>query len=214
MAAAPSSNRKHLMYKLYGQRGAGSLAPHIVLEELGVPYEFQHIEKDFMKSAEYLRINPLGVVPTLVLPNGKPIVESAAMIMHLTNAHASALAPQPGTPAHAEYLQWMVFISANVYETLLRTAYSDRYTAGGAAEAAKVKEKSEADMTRQFGIIERALDPFLHGKEPGAADIYLHMFTTWRTPRNALARYPKIAALGKAIGSRPAVRKVMAVNAD
>ena len=202
------------MYKLYGQRGAGSLGPHLVLEEVGAKYEFQHIENDTMKSAEYLKINPLGVVPTLVLPNGKAIMESAAMVIHLTNAHPSHLAPEPGTPAHAEYLQWMVFLSANVYETLLRTAYSDRYTAGGAPEAAKVKERSEADMTRQFGIVERALDPFLHGKAPGAADLYLYMFTTWRTPKRALAGYPKIAALAKAVGAHPAVKTVMAANAD
>ena len=63
--------------------------------------------------------------------------ESAAILVHLALLNPQAtIAPQPGTTRHATFLQWMMFLSANVYEAALRVYYSGRYSSRGAADAA------------------------------------------------------------------------------
>src|SRR5256886_16938494 len=61
----------------------------------------------------FRRINPAAKVPALVLPDGTAVFESAAILIHLTNAHPAAdLAPVVGSTAHARFLQWMLFLSS------------------------------------------------------------------------------------------------------
>jgi GST-like protein len=112
------------MYKLYGRPGSGSLAVQMALEEIGAPYERIWVSTGAADVAQFRETNPTGRVPALMLPDGTVMFESAAMLIHLALAHPkSALAPQPGTNRHAAFLQWMVFLSANVYESVLRVYY-------------------------------------------------------------------------------------------
>ena len=72
-------------------------------------------------------INPAGKIPALVLPDGTAVCESAAILIYLSTAHREAqLAPPPGSTAHARFLQWMVFLSANVYDAALRYYHAER----------------------------------------------------------------------------------------
>lgn len=203
------------MYKLIGRKGSGSMAPQLALEELGAPYAVTYVEREHLSTPEYLKLNPMGRVPALVLPTGETMVESAAMLAYLTAAHPSELAPQPGTLPHARFLQWLVFLSANVYETYLRFFYADRYTADGAQGAAAVKAQARTDLDKQFAIVEAALSPNLAGAELTLADHYLYMLATWYDPApDALyAKHRRIADLGKRLEARTAVRKVLEENA-
>lgn len=203
------------MYKLIGRKGSGSMAPHLALEELGVPYTITFVEREHLSTPEFLKLNPMGRVPALVLPTGQTMVESAAMLAYLTTAHPSKLAPEPGTLAHAQFLQWLVFLSANVYETYLRYFYADRYTAAGETGAAPVKAQAAADLEKQFGIVEAALSPCLAGPDLTLADHYLYMLSTWYDPTAAAlyAKHPKIGALAKRLEARAAVQKVLKENA-
>src|SRR6266702_4807967 len=145
-------------YKLYGRANAGSLAPQIVLEEIGAPYEMIWVSKAPADVESLRQINPTGKVPALVLPDGAPIFESAAILIHLTNAHPAAnLAPPAGTTGHARFLQWMLFLSSNVYESVLRSYYPERYSTRGPAAAAEIKQQAVADCERHLGLIESAL---------------------------------------------------------
>src|SRR5204863_175265 len=81
-------------YKLYGRANAGSLAVQIVFEEIGAPYELLWVGTTPAELEAFGRINPAAKVPALVLPDGTPVVESAAIVIHLTDAHpTAALAP-------------------------------------------------------------------------------------------------------------------------
>src|SRR5215469_9117875 len=123
-------------YRLYGRRNAGSLAPQIVLEEIGADYELTWVSKSPADLDILRRVNPAAKVPSLILPDGSAVAESAAILIHLTNAHpAAGLAPPMGSTAHARFLQWMVFLSANLYEAILRYYYAERYSTSGAAGA-------------------------------------------------------------------------------
>jgi glutathione S-transferase len=95
-------------YKLYGRQGAGSLAPQMLLEEIGAAYELIWISKAPADIEALRRISPAAKIPALLLPDGTVVSESAAILIHLTNAHPEAgLAPIAGGPAHAHFLQWM-----------------------------------------------------------------------------------------------------------
>ena len=88
------------MYTLYYSPGTASLVVHLALLELGVPYRLEKVDfdKGAQRSTEYLRLNPRGQVPTLVI-EGKAYFESAALLMLLAERHPEArLAHAPAAP--------------------------------------------------------------------------------------------------------------------
>src|SRR5664279_1685867 len=135
------------MYKLYGRPGSGSLAVQIALEEIGANYERIWVGTDAAAVAQLRETNPTGRVPALMLPDGTVMFESAAMLIHLSLSHPqSALAPQLGTTRHAAFLQWMVFLSANVYESVLRMYYPVRYPTRGEPDAEAIRGQGTTDF--------------------------------------------------------------------
>jgi glutathione S-transferase len=195
-------------YRLYGRPNAGSLAPQIVLEEAGAPYEVVWVSKS-AADLEVLRgVNPAGKIPTLVLPDGTVIAESAAILIHLAQAHPAAkLAPRPGSSAHARFLQWMVFLSANMYDAALRCYHSERYSSAGSAAAADIRAQAADDYARHLERIHDELSPYVLGEQLSAADPYLHMLAGWY-PQDARAlRLPKLAQHAELLRRRPATRK-------
>jgi glutathione S-transferase len=203
-------------YKLYGWSGSGSVAVQVALEECGVPYERIWVGKEPADIAAYRRINPTGKVPALALPDGTVMFESAAMLIHLTAAHPEArLAPLAGTSRHAQFLQWMVFLSANVYESVLRLYYSDRYSTDGAAAATGIRERADADYMTHLELISACLGPYVLGDHYSVADLYLYMLASW-VPGEKSALYARLPALGMhaaRLAARPAVVKVEADHA-
>lgn len=200
------------MFKLYGRKGAGSVATQALLEEVGAAYENHWVEDT--KAPWYLAICPNGKIPALQLPSGELMFESAAMIAYLVEAYPGAhMAPAAGTPAKARFHQWLAFISSGFYETMLRFYYSDRY-----GEAASVKQAAISEIKRLLSVVEGELNksgPFLCGKEVNGADIYLCMLLSWfePTPEEALAATPKVLALYQAVTQRPAWQRTLAKNA-
>jgi glutathione S-transferase len=196
-------------YRLYGRQGAGSLAPQMLLEEIGAAYELIWVSKAPAEIEAFRRISAAAKIPVLVLPDGTVVSESAAILIHLTNAHpAAALAPVAGTSGHAHFLQWMVFLSANAYEAALRFYYPDRYSVAGEA-AAQIKTQALADWTGHLEIVHAALSPYVLGAALSAADLYLHMLVSWYRPDDpALAsRLPKLRQHADLLRRRPATRK-------
>ena len=204
-------------YKLYGRQNSGSLAAQIVLEEIGAPYEMIWVGRT-PADVEVLReVNPMGKVPALALPDGTAVFESAAILIHLTLAHPAAnLAPPVGSPAHARFLQWMLFLSSNVYETVLRCYYPERYSTSGQAAANEIKDQAVADYARHLELIHDALSPYVLGEKVSAADPYLHMLAAWYPGDLAAlhARLPKLAQLAKLLRQRAATVKAEQAHTD
>src|SRR5690348_12962936 len=89
---------------------------HLALLEIGAPYRLERVDvdRDAQRSREYLRLNPQGRVPTLVV-DGKPYFESAALLMILAERHPEAkLAPPLGSEARVAWYQWIVFFANTV----------------------------------------------------------------------------------------------------
>jgi GST-like protein len=203
-------------YKLYGWSGSGSVAVQAALEECGVPFERIWVGKEPADIAAYRKINPTGKVPALALPDGTVMFESAAMLIHLAATHPEAqLGPQPGTSLHAQFLQWMVFLSANVYEAVLRLYYSDRYSTAGAAAADGIRDQAHADYLSHLELIAGRLSPYVLGDHYSVADLYLYMLASWAPgERSALhARLPALGMHAARLAARPAIVKVEADHA-
>ena len=204
-------------YTLYGRPGSGSVAVQIALEESGAPYELVWVGSADADVAAYRALSPTGRVPALGLPDGSVMFESAAILIHLALAHPEArLAPAAGTPAHARFLQWLVFLSANVYDAALRTYYSDRYSTLGAEGADAVRQRAAEDYLRDLTLIASHLGPYVLGAEYSLADGYLSMLAGWYPGERAELhrRVPALAVHAALVGARPAVAKTIADNAE
>jgi glutathione S-transferase len=204
-------------FKLYGRPGSGSLAVQVALEEIGAGYERIWVGREAADVAQFRVMNPTGRVPALVLPDGTIMFESAAMLIHLALGHPQArLAPQPGTSPHAAFLQWMVFLSANVYEAALRTYYSERYSTRGDADAEAIRKRGTEDFCSHLALIGRGLDPYVLGADYSVADAYLYMLASWYPgEKGELYRHvPKLEAHAKLVAARPAAAKVDADHAQ
>lgn len=198
------------VYRLYGRANAGSLAVQMVLEEIGVPYELIWVGQAPEELEAFRRINPAGKVPALVVPDGTPVCESAAILIYLTGAHpAPHLAPPVGSTAYARFLQWMVFLSANVYDTALRYYYCERYSTAGTVAADGIRQQAAQDYWRQLELVHNALSPYLLGETLSAADPYLYMLVGW-FPGDATRLQnclPKLARHAELLRRRPATVK-------
>ena len=92
------------MLQLHYFPGNASMVPHILLEELGLPFELRYVERalDAQKSADYLKLNPNGLIPVLV-NRDLVLYETAAICLHLADCHPQAgLAPPQGSSERAQ----------------------------------------------------------------------------------------------------------------
>jgi glutathione S-transferase len=169
------------MYTLYYSPGRASLAIHWILIHLNVPFEARLV--DFAtkahRSPEYLRVNPNGMVPTLVV-DGEPHTESAALALMLAERHPGGGLDIPrGAPERPDYLQWM-FYFANTLQPLYRAwFYADEV--GGADSVEAVKAHARVGIEKVWERVDARLrqTPYVAGKTLSAVDFHATMLMLW-----------------------------------
>ncbi len=104
------------MLTLYFAPGSSSMAPHIALYETGAPFEAVPLSfhRDENKTPQYLAINPLGQVPTLVI-DGRPLTEVAGCLFYLAKAFPAARLLPDDAEGQAHVVSWMSFIAATLH---------------------------------------------------------------------------------------------------
>jgi glutathione S-transferase len=105
------------MLTLYFAPGASSMAVHIALHEIGVPFDARPISlaKGEQRAPEFLSLNPEGKVPTLLI-DGRPLTEVAAILFYLAKRYPEAnLLPAGDAEAEAHAISWMSFIAATIH---------------------------------------------------------------------------------------------------
>ena len=195
------------MYKLYWARNTGAFAPEVLMDLAGAPYEKIAVDWDAKEQhgTAFRKINPMGQIPVLILPDGTLMTESAAMVQHLADRFPEAgLAPPPGSAERAVFDRWLFFLAVNAYGADLRYYYPDRYTRdqGGIAG---VKQAAEDELQQLCSLLEEPLTPgpFFAGAEFSALDLYLLMITDWYSP---LQDRPVIARLRQGLLDHPVIR--------
>ncbi len=204
------------MLQLHYYPSNASMAPHIVLETLGVPFELKLVDRTRAahKAAEYLRMNPNGLIPVLV--DGDLVMyEAAAICLHLADIHPqAALAPQPGTAERAQFYKWLMWMTNTVQATLIVYFYPERW-ADTPEAMAQVKAHAEAKVGTMLDQLEAELarhgQPYLLGDSFGVADAYALMLCRWTRGFARPARsLPQLGAYLQRLLALPAVQRVFA----
>jgi GST-like protein len=205
------------MYKLYGRSGWGSVLAEAQLVWYGLPYTMEEVG-DLFKSAEaqekLAAVNPLAQVPTLVLPDGRIMTESAAITLHLADvAGREDLVPRPRDATRPDFLRWLVFLVANIYPTYTYADDPSRFVQDPAA-AKQFKASVDAYRLKLWGQVEGvAQAPWFLGQRFSALDIYMAAMTHW-TPGRAwfIANCPRATAAAAATEALPALADVWKRN--
>ncbi|HSN32004.1 MAG TPA: glutathione S-transferase family protein [Ideonella sp.] len=203
------------MPTLHYHPGNASLAPHIVLEELGAPFELALVDRaaGAHKSPEYLKLNPNGLIPVWV-DGDLVLYESAAICLHLADTHpAAGLAPAVGTAERAHLTKWLMWLTNTLQPTLMVYFYPERW-ADDERAIAQVKAHAEARVAPLLDQLEAQLaghgGPWLLGGAYGVADPYAFMLCRWTRGFARPARsLPALGAYLARMLERPAVRRVI-----
>jgi glutathione S-transferase len=200
------------MYTLYYYPSNANLAPHMLLEELGVPYRLELVDRDKQahKSPEYLRMNPAGLIPVLI-DGEMTLPEAAAICLHLVDKHADkGLAPPMGTAARSEFYRWLVYLTNTLQAELITYFYPERL-ANGEPGAAMVKQRAEQRIGAMLDILEAQMQksggPWLLGARFSAVDPYLFMLCRWtRGMANPARNRPLLKGFVERMMARPAIQ--------
>jgi glutathione S-transferase len=210
------------MHQLHYFPGNASLTPHMLLEELGVPYELKLVDRTqgAHKAAAFLALNPNGLIPVLVEPQADgPLVlyETAAICLHLVDTHpAAGLAPALGTAGRAHFYKWLVWLTNTLQAMLIHYFYPERLVNDGdAAAAAQVKAHAEAKIGAMLDQLDAELaghgKPWLLGDSFSVVDLYTLMLCRWTRGFARPARgLPHLGPYLQRVLARPAVQRAFA----
>jgi glutathione S-transferase len=200
------------MYTLYYSPGSASMVVHLALLEIGLPYELKLV--DFSRRAQtepaYLKLNPQGVVPTLII-DGVTRTESAALLIMLAERHPQAgLIPALGTPEHDEWHQWVAYMSNSLASTFRLWFYPGDLgaTIPEASLKAGLQQRIEAIWDR-LDMHLRAHGPYLVSGRFSGADLMLTMLMRWsrKMPRPA-TQWAALKVLADNVRARPSWKKL------
>ncbi|HRF83099.1 MAG TPA: glutathione S-transferase family protein [Pseudoxanthomonas sp.] len=199
---------------LYASPGSASLVVHWLLLELGIDHELRLLDfaRREQKSPEYLALNPIGRVPTLLI-DGQVLTESAAIAMHLADLHPQArLAPTPGTPARGDYYRWMCFCVYTLMPAYRAWFYPDEPAGAEHADAARECARGQIEAAwQQVDDHLRRNGPWMLGAERSAVDFVLTMLMRWsRNMPRPVDAWPALHAYAQRMKALPSFRQVYA----
>lgn len=201
-------------YELIGSKGCGSVVVELALTLAGTGFDttdLPYLERGAGRD-RLLSLNPLGQVPTLLLPDGTVMTESAAMILHLADvAPGSGLAPDRDHPQRPAFLNLLVLLVAAIYPTF--TFGDDPASLAGEGEgAARLRAATEARKAAMWQSIEAGItpSPFVFGDAPTGVDLYLAVMRWWRPGRAWFDEHcPKITAVADAVADQPDLKRIL-----
>jgi GST-like protein len=203
-------------YTLFGTRGSGSAIAEAALVLLDA--DFRSVDAASWEPGpgrdELVRVNPLCQIPTLVLPDGAVLTESAAMLIHLGLAHPDS-GLLPGAAARrAQALRGLVYIAANCYAAIGIIDYPERWcTDTDEATAKRIRAGSTQRLHHLWDVFADTFpaQPFLGGSALGALDLMAAVVSKWSGARKHLAAsQPAFSALLAKIENDPRVAPVFA----
>ncbi|WP_042264598.1 glutathione S-transferase family protein [Paraburkholderia heleia] len=194
-----------------------SMAPHIVLEEIGESFDLVLVDRtlDKHKSADYLQLNPNGLIPVLV-DGDMVLYETAAICLHLADTHPeSGMVPTLATPGRAEFYKWLMWLTNTLQAALIVYFYPERWVdADNPLGANQVQAHAESKISTLLDQLESQLQssdgPWLLGEQYTILDPYVFMLCRWTRGFTKPARaWPLLGQYLQRMLARPAVQRVI-----
>jgi glutathione S-transferase len=184
------------MLTFYFAPGSSSFAAHIALHEVGADFEARpmSLKRKDMHSPEYLKFNPAGLVPTLLI-DGRVLTEVAGILFYLARRFPEAgLLPKDDIEAEAQAISWMSFIASTLHPA----------------------RQKGLDHTREaYGIADKRLGSgWILGERYSIADIHLFRLY-WRlfhSLKPEPGTFPNLDAHYARMMARPAVQRTIAAE--
>ncbi|MEO0369500.1 MAG: glutathione S-transferase family protein [Pseudomonadota bacterium] len=208
-------------YSLYASPDSASFVIRMLLNELGLPFETIWVDRSSQehKQADYLALNPQGLIPVLV-DDGQAIFETAAIALYLCEKH-SALMPQ-SSQGRAGFYQWLFYLSNTLHADLRVRFYGKNYI-NGEKEQAALLVGMKSRITGHLELIEtelvnNAYEPWFLGESLSALDIYLAALCRWwqlypvtdQVPVISQQTLPRIHHILVELAKRPAIQAACA----
>lgn len=199
--------------KLYFSPGACSLAPHIVIRELGHQVQLEKVDlrtKAF-SGGDLRTINPKGYVPVLETEDGQVLTEGPAIMQYLADQRETGVVPKAGTPERYRQIEWLNYVSTEIHKT-----FALLFGAAGLVQdpnaQEQLKSNAKENLAKKFEFLNEQLKDknFLMGSVFTAADAYL--FTTLRWSGHFgidLKMWPNLSEYFIRVGARPKVIEAM-----
>lgn len=194
--------------KLFLKPGACSLSPHIVLEELGLPYQTESVDlktKQTASGQDFLAINPKGYVPALQLDGGELLTEGPAIVQYLADlAPEKKLAPANGSLQRYQLQSWLTFIGTELHKSC------SPFFNPAAPQA--MKDMACANLERRLAYVAQQLEgrDYLLGGDFSVADAYLFTVLGWfKYLPVDLSAWPLLQAYQARVAARPAVQTAL-----
>ena len=194
--------------KLYYSPGACSLSPHIALCEAGLPYDLVKVDlkaKKLENGDDYLKINPKGQVPALVLDSGELVTEGPVIVQMIADQVAGKhLAPVRDSAERYKLQEWLTYINSELHKNI-GPMFSPVLT-----DDAKNFFKDRA--TGKFKYVDGQLagKDYLMGKQFSVADGYLFTMLAWADRMKFdLAGLSNLKAYQARVGARPMVQQAL-----
>ncbi|HEX5129440.1 MAG TPA: glutathione S-transferase family protein [Usitatibacter sp.] len=203
-------------HRLLGCKGCGSAIVEAAFALAKVPLDYEEVDYGAGSATRerLLGVNPLGQVPTLVLPDGTVLTESLAIIHYLNDlAPRARLVPPKGDPTRLAFLRWSTFLVAAVYPTF---SYGDEPAkwVEDVKGAKQLRESTDRHREAQWLRLEEiAGEPWFLGGRMSALDLYVAVMTRWRPGRKWFAaNTPKLLSISQSASATPGVADVMKRN--
>lgn len=184
---------------------------HWMLEEVGVPYEVKllRLDRSEHKTPEYLALNPMGKIPTIV-HRGTVVTEAAAICTYLADTfRLGELAPRLDDPARGTYLRWLFFgagcIEPALVDHMLSRPVPDRPGTLGYGSYADTLNTLEKAITP---------GPYILGDRFSAADVYVASEIGWGLMTKSLEARPAFTEYVARFRERPAIKRMSAQNEE
>jgi glutathione S-transferase len=194
--------------QLYFSPGACSLATHITLRELGLPFDLKRADtktKKLTDGSDYYAVNSKGAVPALKLDDGQVLTEGVVLMQYLADQKPdSGLLPRAGTFERLRVLEWLNYITSEIH-----TSFSPLWTASADP---KVKEYAQANLEKRLDWTNAQLGgkKYLTGDRFTIADAYLYTVLNWAYFLNiGLDKWPALKEYHARVAARPKVQEAL-----
>ncbi|HEY3147159.1 MAG TPA: glutathione S-transferase family protein [Dongiaceae bacterium] len=200
------------MYILYGGDFTRATLVQWVLEEGGIPYELRKIDinKGEHRAAEFLAINPAGLVPVLITPEGDALYEVAALMVYLADRHQlTELAPAVTDPRRGVFLSAVFYIASDIQSEMKRFHFPHRFSLRREDNAGIQVLAKELVLSR-LGVMNTRLarnGPYVLGTRFSLADFYLSFWVAYLDRNDVCKRFPSIARVYDLVRSRPSATR-------